>query len=290
MGGVVILFSHLPYRLGIFYNNQKKKSFFKIQVGAIPNRKENIVKVKEAARYRQGTANSSECWSTPIQSKLGVGGLWSEMKLVVRKGDIYPTMTCWLVNKHKSSGNGETLGYDEHCKKRLDFCLSQTGWIWGHQKWKWKSLSDVWLLATPWTVQARNSPGKNTGVGSCSLLQGIFPTQGSNPGLPLAGTGSLNPIAGRFFTTWDHQVGSKSEGCCRYPGKWLWDLNKGGSRDGEKESCNGDFRRYDFTTLVNYRPGKHEQEARMTASFQSKELTAKPLTKREHAEGLAMVI
>ena len=29
-----------------------------------------------------------------------------------------------------------------------------------------------------------NSPGQNTGVGSCSLLQGIFPTQESNPGLP----------------------------------------------------------------------------------------------------------
>ena len=28
-----------------------------------------------------------------------------------------------------------------------------------------------------------NSPGQNTGVGSHSLLQGIFPTQGSNPGL-----------------------------------------------------------------------------------------------------------
>ena len=29
-----------------------------------------------------------------------------------------------------------------------------------------------------------NSPGQNTGVGSLSLLQGIFPTQGWNPGLP----------------------------------------------------------------------------------------------------------
>ena len=29
----------------------------------------------------------------------------------------------------------------------------------------------------------RNSPGQNTGMGSHSLLQGIFPTQGSNPGL-----------------------------------------------------------------------------------------------------------
>ena len=30
-----------------------------------------------------------------------------------------------------------------------------------------------------------NSPGQNTGVSSLSLLQGIFPTQGSNPVLPL---------------------------------------------------------------------------------------------------------
>ena len=30
----------------------------------------------------------------------------------------------------------------------------------------------------------QNSAGQNTGVGSQSLLQGIFPTQGSNPGLP----------------------------------------------------------------------------------------------------------
>ena len=34
-------------------------------------------------------------------------------------------------------------------------------------------------LYSPW-----NSPGQNTGVGCLSLLQGIFPTQGSKPGLP----------------------------------------------------------------------------------------------------------
>ena len=33
-------------------------------------------------------------------------------------------------------------------------------------------------LYSPW-----NSPGQNTGVDNFSLLQGIFPTQGSNPGL-----------------------------------------------------------------------------------------------------------
>ena len=43
-------------------------------------------------------------------------------------------------------------------------------------------------LYSPW-----NSPGQNTGVGSLPLLQGIFPTQGSN---------QVSCIAGRFFTNW----------------------------------------------------------------------------------------
>ena len=34
-------------------------------------------------------------------------------------------------------------------------------------------------LFSPW-----NSPGQSTGVGSLSLLQGTFPTQGTNPGFP----------------------------------------------------------------------------------------------------------
>ena len=28
----------------------------------------------------------------------------------------------------------------------------QPGWPWGNLKWKWKSLSRVWLFVTPWTV------------------------------------------------------------------------------------------------------------------------------------------
>ena len=49
--------------------------------------------------------------------------------------------------------------------------------------WKWKSLmsESLWPrgLYSLW-----NSLGQNTGVGNLSLPQGIFPTQGSNPGLP----------------------------------------------------------------------------------------------------------
>ena len=56
-------------------------------------------------------------------------------------------------------------------------------------KWTppWTHSESCWILSgslkphgmySPWT-----SPGQNTGVGSLSLLQGILPTQGSNPGL-----------------------------------------------------------------------------------------------------------
>ena len=49
-------------------------------------------------------------------------------------------------------------------------------------------LTHVQLFSTPWTLARQASlsmgfPGKNTGVGCHVLLQGIFLTQGSNPGL-----------------------------------------------------------------------------------------------------------
>ena len=52
-----------------------------------------------------------------------------------------------------------------------------------------KSLSCVRLFATPWTIAYQllhpwDFPGKGTGVGCHFLIQGIFPTQESNPGLP----------------------------------------------------------------------------------------------------------
>ena len=48
---------------------------------------------------------------------------------------------------------------------------------------KWKSLSPVQLFAIPRTIPSMEFPGQNTGMGSRSLLQGIFPNQGSNTGL-----------------------------------------------------------------------------------------------------------
>ena len=49
-------------------------------------------------------------------------------------------------------------------------------------RWTWvsESLSRVRLFATPWTIQSMEFSMEC----SLSLLQGIFPTQGSNPGIP----------------------------------------------------------------------------------------------------------
>ena len=110
------------------------------------------------------------------------------------------------------------------CSKLLPVSLSQ--WSEGRSAVS----NSLWPhgLYIPW-----NSPGQNTGVGSLSLLQGIFPTQGSNPGLLHCGwilyqlshkqsprilewvaypfsSGSSGPrnqtrvscIAGGFFTNW----------------------------------------------------------------------------------------
>ena len=75
-------------------------------------------------------------------------------------------------------------------------------------------LTCIQLFATPWSPW--NSPSQNTGVGSLSLLRGIFPTQGLNPGLPhcrqmlycLSHLGSLNaknmssnPWSGNRYST-----------------------------------------------------------------------------------------
>ena len=72
-------------------------------------------------------------------------------------------------------------------------------------------------LYSPW-----NSPGQNSGVGGLFFLQGIFPTQGSNPDLPhcrrilyqLSHNGSLRILGAvslsllqQIFPTWESNWG-----------------------------------------------------------------------------------
>ena len=60
--------------------------------------------------------------------------------------------------------------------------------LWKWNKVKVKSLSPVWLFATPWTVTYEAPPSMGFSRQECwvdchFLLQGIFPTQELNPGL-----------------------------------------------------------------------------------------------------------
>ena len=90
---------------------------------------------------------------------------------------------------------------------------------------KRKLFSCVQLFATHGLYSPWISPGQNTRIGSLSLLQGIFPTQGSNPGIQFrylalqvdslpalppgkpenTGVGSLSLLQGIFLTQESNQ-------------------------------------------------------------------------------------
>ena len=76
-------------------------------------------------------------------------------------------------------------------------------------------LSLVQLFLTAQTVAyqvalSMNSPGKNTGVGNHSLLQGIFPTQKSEPRFPALQADSLpsEPLKGLQIWLWTEPGGN----------------------------------------------------------------------------------
>ena len=79
----------------------------------------------------------------------------------------------------------------------------------------WRVLSCVWLFETPWTVACQaplsmEFPNNNTVVGCHFLLQGIFPTQGSNLHL-------LN--CRQILYLWDFPGGSDGKSICLRSGR-----------------------------------------------------------------------
>ena len=86
----------------------------------------------------------------------------------------------------------------EQLEKGVDFALGAPGVLVFHCAVRMLSCVHS---ATPWTVTPQafcpwDFPGKNTGVGCHFLLQGIFPTQGSNLCFL-----QVSCIAGGLFTT-----------------------------------------------------------------------------------------
>ena len=77
------------------------------------------------------------------------------------------------------------------CSRKVPWVTSSSGYLshlgrklWSKFQKKSESCSVVSNSFDPMDYSPWNSPGQNTGVGSCSILQGTFLTLGSNPGLP----------------------------------------------------------------------------------------------------------
>ena len=104
--------------------------------------------------------------------------------------------TVWHGQEKKKDESG-----NKWCGCEMEVHMHSWGWRWqsGHAVgrimafpkdavpcWVTQScptLFDPMDCSLPGSSVHGDSPGKNTGVGCCALLQGIFPTQGLNPGL-----------------------------------------------------------------------------------------------------------
>ena len=106
----------------------------------------------------------------PTLNRFSVNGLLGEWDL--------PIMTS------KRLGTGHVISEEDSRDSEVTTCMTAQSCL---TLWDPQRLQPARLLC-PW-----NSPGKNTGMGSHALLQGIFPTPGIEP-RSLA-------LAGRFSTT-----------------------------------------------------------------------------------------
>ena len=151
---------------------------------------------------------------------------------------IFWTLLSIRSNEHDNKGSWVSsmhwgLSFDLKVGGNIGWPMCSLICIYIYMKVAQSCLDSLWPhgLYSPW-----NSPGQNTGVGSCSLLQGIFPIQRLNPDLPhcrqilyqLSHQGStelewvaysfckrsswprnwawVSGIAGGFFTSWAIRV------------------------------------------------------------------------------------
>ena len=127
----------------------------------------------QQALWRAISADRSKKWNTtgkifPRKWKRARENVWEKDK------------TAYLVCLYHSERSYNSI------KKFIDELVRSAK----RTKVKWvKSLSRVWLFVIPWTVAYQTPPSMEFSRQECwselhFLLQGIFPTQGSNPGLP----------------------------------------------------------------------------------------------------------
>ena len=118
---------------------------------------------------------------TPVSCRLGAEN--KELKfscLCSRPGPVLVTWACLLQEDPPLQKRPRETTTTTVMAQRLRGAPYSLWFPWENESHSVESDS-LWPhgLYNPW-----NSSGRNTGVGNLSLLQGIFPTQGSNPGLP----------------------------------------------------------------------------------------------------------
>ena len=103
------------------------------------------------------------------------------------------------------------------------------------------SESHVWIFATPWTTQSMEFSRPEYWSGYSPLLQGIVPTQGSNPGLlhcrqilyPLSHLDSLLSYVRPSYYAWASLVAQWIKNLLAMQEAWVWSLGLLGRSLGE---------------------------------------------------------
>ena len=88
-----------------------------------------------------------------------------------------------------------TMEYSPSTENDNYWCLQQYGWIskalgWAKKKWKWKSLSHVWLFATPQTIRFMEFSRPEYWNGYLFPSPGDLPNIGTEPRSPILQTDS----------------------------------------------------------------------------------------------------
>ena len=114
---------------------------------------------------------------------------------------VTPTPPLWVIAKHRAEMQIKTTVKNHLSLVRMAIIIKSTKTIHAREAVEKRELSCTIDGNVNWYSESEvrsvmfdslwphglyscwNSPGQNTEVGSLSLLQGIFPTQGSNPGL-----------------------------------------------------------------------------------------------------------
>ena len=125
----------------------------------------------------QETAPDENVGSSQLEKEAGV----TELYVDVREKHTFVTDWPWALRDEKRWRWLLAFAPQLVSGEAINWVRGEEGYCLG---WKWKLLSRPTLrhsmdcIVSPW-----DCAGQNTGVGGLSFLQGIFPTQGLNPGL-----------------------------------------------------------------------------------------------------------